>query len=89
MLVLAPPHYFIVNGGTQAISGIFNDGYKSKTMGRFGTYFYASPDVGEGGATVTIKLKDGTTKICIFGYFTSYDWQWQFMSFSECDGRVR
>ena len=65
MLLIAPPHYFIVYGGTQATSGSFNDGYKSKAMQRFGKFFYALPDVGEGGATIIVKLKDGTTKICV------------------------
>jgi hypothetical protein len=89
MLTLAPPHRFIVYGGPEASSGSFNDGYNSKPMGQFGRYFYASPDVGEGGATATIRLKNGTTKICGFGYFTSGDFQWQFMSLSKCDGRYR
>ena len=89
MLLIAPPHYFVVYGGTQAMSGSLNDGYKSKAMRRLGGFLFASPDVGEGGATVTVKLSDGTTKTCGFGYFTSGDYQWQFMSLGDCDGRYR
>jgi hypothetical protein len=89
MLLIAPPHYFIVYGGARAVAGSLNDGYTSKVMRHFGGLFYASPDVGEGGATVTIRLDDGTTKTCGFGYFTSGDWQWHFMSLGDCDGRHR
>ena len=89
MLLIAPPHYFIVYGGARAVSGSLNDGYKSKVMRRFGGFFFASPDVGEGGATVTIKLDDGTTKTCGFGYFTSGDSQWNFMSLRDCNGQYR
>ena len=89
LLLIAPPHYFVVYDGVGATSGSFHDGYKSKPMRRFGRFFYASPDVGEGGATATIKLNNGTTKICGFGYFTSGDFQWQFMSLNHCDGRYR
>ena len=89
MLLIAPPHYFIVYGGAQAMSGSFNDGYKSKAMQRFSGFLLASADVREGGATVTVRLDDSSTKTCAFGYFTSGDFQWQFMSLRNCDGRVR
>ena len=87
-LVLAPPHYFIVNAGNQAKYASFavGDAYvQPATM--FAGFVFARTSVVESSAIIEVTFANGSKRQCRFGYFTSSEVEPHYLSINQCDDR--
>jgi hypothetical protein len=88
-LLLSPPHYFVVNAGSDFESATIKISDEPATD-MFGGYGVFVGQTGlEGIASIALARTDGTKRFCNISYFTSQEIQPHYITLEECDGKWR